>query len=134
VAYDGSAAAKRALVHAAELARPRDEVTVVTVMREPGVGAQIGPPPEARNRQWQVLEEAQEFLATRGIKAGTADPVGDAATEIVACAGKVGADVIVVARSRRKGPHVHGSISARVIRAADCDVLVVHAADGGSSP
>ncbi len=75
-----------------------------------------------------AADDAQRFLAARGIEAATADPVGDAATEIVATARQIGADVIVVARNRRKLPHVHGSISARVIRAADCDVLVVHAA------
>ena len=58
VAYDGSAAAKRALAHAAEFALAGDVVTVVNVMPEPGVGAQIGPPVEERNRQWQLLDDA----------------------------------------------------------------------------
>jgi len=129
VAYDGSVAARRALVHAARFALSGDPVTVVNVMPEPGVGAQIGPPPEARNHQWQLLDDAQQFLAARGIAADTADPVGDAATEILATAKHVGADVIVLAHSRRKVPHVHASTTARVIRGADCDVLVVHASD-----
>lgn len=44
VAYDGSAPARKALAHAAELALPGGAVTVVNVMREPGVGARLGPP------------------------------------------------------------------------------------------
>jgi nucleotide-binding universal stress UspA family protein len=129
VAYDGSAAAQRALAHAAELARPGDSVTVVNVMPEPGVGARIEPPIGERSRQWHLLDEAQRFMAERDIEAHTLAPVGDAATEILAAAEQLEAGVIVVARSRGRGPRAHGSISGHIVRAASCDVLVVHAAD-----
>ena len=125
VAYDGSAAAKRALAHAATFALPDDAVTVVNVMPEPGISAQIGPPTEQRNRQWQLLDDARKGLATHGINATAADPVGDAATEIVATARQLDTDVIIIGRDRHKTPHVRGSTSARVVRAAHCDVLVV---------
>ena len=95
-------------------------------MPEPGVGARIEPPSEERNRQWSLLGEAQRFLAGRRIDAGIATPVGDVATEILAAAERIGADVIVVARHRRRAPHLLGSISGRIVRSACCDVLVVH--------
>jgi nucleotide-binding universal stress UspA family protein len=126
VAYDGSAPAQRALAHAADLARPGDVLSVVNVMAEPGVSARIEPPSEERNRQWQVLHEAQRFLAGRGIEARTVAPVGDAATEILAAADRVRADVIVVARHRGRVPHMLGAITRRLVRAANCDVLLVH--------
>jgi nucleotide-binding universal stress UspA family protein len=125
VAFDGSTPARRALARAAELALPGDTVTVVNVMPEPGVGAQIEAPITARNRQWQLLDEAERFLARRGIEARTVAPVGDAATEVLVAAQRIGADVIVVARDRGRVPHLH-SISDRIVRNANCDVLVVH--------
>jgi nucleotide-binding universal stress UspA family protein len=126
VAYDGSAPARRALTHAAALVRPGDDVTVVNVMAEPGVGASIEPPTKERNRQWYLLDEAQRFLAGRGIEARTLAVVGDAAKEIVAAAERIGPDVIVVARHRGHVRHLLGSISGRIVRSANCDVLVVH--------
>jgi nucleotide-binding universal stress UspA family protein len=132
VAYDASTPARRALEHAADLARPGDRVAVVSVMPEPGVGARIAPSSEARNRQWQPLEEARQLLASRGIEAESLAPVGDAATEILAAADQRGAHVIVVGRHRGRTAHFHGSISGRVVRGATCDVLVVHAGDAES--
>jgi nucleotide-binding universal stress UspA family protein len=133
VAYDGSAAARRALDHAGELARPGDRVTVVNVMPEPGVGARLGPPAEERNRQSLLLGEARRLLAVRGIEADLAAPVGDPAAEIVAAADELGADLIVVGRHRSRSHHLLGSVSDHIVRAANRDVLVIHAAgtDGG---
>ncbi|MGZ4401003.1 MAG: universal stress protein, partial [Gaiellaceae bacterium] len=54
---------------------------------------------------------------------------GDAASEILAAAREVGADLIVVGRHHGKAAHLLGSTSSRIVRAARCDVLVVHAAD-----
>jgi nucleotide-binding universal stress UspA family protein len=132
VAYDGSTPARCALEHAADFARPGDRVAIVSVIPEPGVGARIAPPSDARNRQWQLLEEARESLAACGVEAETMAPVGDAATEILAAAERRGADVIVVGRHRGRTAHLHGSVSGRVVRGATCDVLVVHA--GGPGP
>lgn len=134
VGYDGSTPARRALEHTADFARPGDRVAVVSVMPEPGVGARITPPSEARNRQWQLLQEAREFLASRGVEAETVALVGDAATEILAAAERWAADVIVVARHRGRTAHLHGSISGRIVRGATCDVLVVHAGDPRPHP
>jgi nucleotide-binding universal stress UspA family protein len=133
VAYDGSTAARRALYHTSEWARAGDRVTVVNVMAEPGIGAQIGPPTERRQHQWRVLQEARELLTARGIDAEVSAPVGETVAEIVAVAEQVGADVIVVARHRRKTPpHLHASITGRIVRAADCDVVVIHTAGAES--
>jgi nucleotide-binding universal stress UspA family protein len=127
VAYDGSAAARRALVHAGEFAGPEDRLTVVNVMPEPRIGAGIGRPAEERNRQWRLLDEARQSMARRGIEIEAAARVGEGAAEVLAVADDVGADVVVVGRRRRKAAHVLGSISGRIVRDAKCDVLVVHA-------
>lgn len=136
IAFDGSGPSRRALAHAADLTQPGDTVTVANVMPVPGVGARIEPPVEERNRQRHLLDEARRFLAERGIEAGTEAPVGNAATEILAAADRLGADVIVIARHRGRMPHVLGSVSSRIVRAAECDVLVVHeaAVEGGPDP
>jgi nucleotide-binding universal stress UspA family protein len=126
LAYDGSPPARRALVHAAELARPGDIVSVVNVMPEPGVSARLDPPSDERLQQQDLLDGARRFLADSEIETRTIAPVGDAATEILAAAQRIGADLIVVARRRTALPHLLGSISGRLVRSADCDVLVVH--------
>ena len=133
IAYDGSSAARRALVHAADLARPNDRMTVVNVMREPGVSARIIEPPPERIRQEQILDDARGYLADRGIEARTLAKIGDnAAHEILTAADNVGADVLVVARRRGPAAHVLGSTSSRIVHSAKCDVLVVH--DGSPEP
>src|SRR5512132_2865260 len=94
VAYDGSEAARRALAHAADLARPDDRLAVVNVMPEPGVSAAIGPPSEEL-RQEEALDDARRFLAQQGIEAELLARVGNAASEILAAAEQVDADVVV---------------------------------------
>jgi nucleotide-binding universal stress UspA family protein len=129
VAYDGSEAARRALAHAADLARPDDRLAVVNVMPEPGVSAAIGPPSE-QLRQEEALDDARGFLAQQGIEAELLARVGNAASEILAAAEQVDADVVVLGRRRGPGPHLLGSTSSHVVRSARCDVLVVHEGDG----
>jgi nucleotide-binding universal stress UspA family protein len=132
VAYDGSSAARWALLRAAEVARRGDLVGVVNVMPEPGVSSRLAPPVEERDHQARLLDEAERCLARRGIAAQRLAPVGSAATEIVAAAERMGADMIVVARRSRRIPRVLGSVSGRVVRRARCDVLVVR--DAGALP
>ena len=126
IAYDDSSADRLALAHVAERVRPGDVVTIVNVMPEPGVGSRLEPPTAARNRQWRLLDEARRFLAARGIEAHTQAPVGDVVAEVLAAAELAEADLIVVGRHRGHVPHPLGSISARISRAAPCDVLIVH--------
>jgi nucleotide-binding universal stress UspA family protein len=130
IGFDGSAAAGQALAHAAELAGPDDSVSVVNVMPEPGISARIEPPSDERYRQRLLLDEALRLLANSGVRAQRVASVGDAATEILAAAERLGADVIVVGRRRGRAAHLHGSLSSRLARAATCDVLVVHETDG----
>jgi nucleotide-binding universal stress UspA family protein len=130
VAYDGSAAARQALAHAAELVGPDDSVSVVNVMPEPGISARIEPPSDERYRQRLLLDEALQFLDNSGIRAQRVAAVGDAVTEILAAAERLGADVIVVGRHRGHPLHLHGWVSSRLARAATCDVLVVHETGG----
>lgn len=133
VAYDGSSAARRALEHAADFARPNDRMTVVNVMDEPGVSARIIEPSPERIRQEQTLDDARGYLVDRGIEARTLAKIGDnAAHEILTAADSVGADILVVARRRGRTAHTLGSTSSRILRSAKCDVLVVH--DGSSEP
>ena len=134
VAYDGSSPGRRALAHAADLARPGDIVSVVNVMPEPGVSAQIEPPREERDRQRHLLDDAQSFLAGRGVEARTVAPVGDAASEILVTANRLVADVIIVGRRHGRVAHLLGSISSRLVHSANCDVLVVHEAREACRP
>jgi nucleotide-binding universal stress UspA family protein len=133
LAYDGASPARHALERAAELARPGDLVSVVNVMPDPGVSARVKPPSEQRNRQWRMLDEAQQLLAGRGIESRRVAAVGNVAREILGAAERAEADVIVVARHRGRVLHARRSVSWRIIRGASCDVLVVHdaPAEGG---
>jgi nucleotide-binding universal stress UspA family protein len=125
VAYDGSAAAHAALLRVPALARPGDDVRVVNVMAEPGVGGRLDPP-AGRARQAALLEDARRVLAWRGVAARGVRAVGGAATEILGAADRIGADLIVVGRRRGRRPRALGSVSGRLVRGARCDILVVH--------
>jgi nucleotide-binding universal stress UspA family protein len=91
VAYDGSSAARRALIRTAEVAGHRDLVSVVNVMPEPGVSCRLAPYVEENDRQARLLDEAERCLARRGIAARRVAAVGGAATEILAAADRMGA-------------------------------------------
>jgi nucleotide-binding universal stress UspA family protein len=125
VAYDGSSAARRALLRAAEVARRGDSVSVVNVIPEPGVSSRLAPYVEERARQARLLDEAQRCLAREGIVARRIAAVGSAATEIVAAARRLGADMIIVGRRRTLVSRFLNSPSTRIVRRASCDVLVV---------
>ncbi len=86
VPYDGSPSAHAALRRVAELARRGDEVSVVTVMPEPGVSSRLGPFVEERRRQAVLLEEARCFLSRRGIEVRRVAAMGGVVTETLAAA------------------------------------------------
>lgn len=113
VGYDDSEAARRALDRAAALAGYGSTLTVVNVTPGP-------PDPE-------VLATARERLVRRLVGATYLQPVGEPAEEIVAAAKGLEADLVVV--GRRNGNPLRrfllGSVSAKVVRNAPCDVLVV---------
>jgi nucleotide-binding universal stress UspA family protein len=130
VGYDGSDAAKLALERAGTLAGPDDQVVAVAVaeIRASSVlteGAQLDP--SAVHRQREHVEEAETFLAKRGIEAEAVLGQGDPADVIVDLAKERGADLIIVGH-RGLNPAERlllGSVSTKVVHRAECDVLVV---------
>jgi nucleotide-binding universal stress UspA family protein len=108
VGFDGSASARRALDRAADLAGYGSSVTVVTVSA-----------PTTNGDGGKLLHEAKEQLAARLIPSYALNPVGDPAEELLKAASSLGADVIVI------GTQPNGSVGARLLAQAPCDVLVV---------
>jgi len=79
-----------------------------------------------RVRQRRLLQEARMLLAEQGVETSSVKAVGDPTTEIRAAAEKSGAGIVVVGRGSGVRRLIHGSVSARLVRQAPCDVLVVH--------
>jgi nucleotide-binding universal stress UspA family protein len=126
VAYDGSSAARRALLRAAEVVERGGSVGVVNVMPEPGISCRLAPFTEERAHQARLLDEAGELLAGRGVAAEPVAAVGSAAAEIVAAAERMGARLVVIPGRRSRLPaRTLGSVAGAVARSAPCDVLVV---------
>jgi nucleotide-binding universal stress UspA family protein len=124
VGYDGSPEARRALDHGAALAGPGGQVTVVNVVPVQAVGARLEPVGETqRARQRAQLEEARAILDRRGVRARTVAAVGDPFSEISALGRDRGQAVVIVGRRRHLLPG--RSLTARLVRSAPCDVLVV---------
>lgn len=114
VAYDDSDASRRALDRAADLTGYGSTLTVVSVAPDGG-HYQAGP-----------LDQAREHLVRRQVTATYLQPVGEPAAELVETARKLDADLVVLGRrSRSLRRVVLGSVSAKVVRHAPCDVLVV---------
>lgn len=112
VGYDGSDAARRALEHAADLAGYGSSVTVVSVAAE---------------RDDRLLGEARDLLGRRRLVARYVAPTGEAAEALIGEAHQLDADLIVVGKRNHNALDRLGlgSVSARVVREAQCDVLVV---------
>ena len=115
VGYDGSDSSRRALDRAAALAGYGTALTVVSVAAD---GATTGS---------EVLASARDHLLAQLVDATDVQPIGDAAEQLVSAARAYDADVVVV--GRRGGNLIRrlmmGSVSAKVVRHAPCDVLVV---------
>lgn len=126
LAYDDSPAADRALEHAANLAKHGDELIVINVIPVQSISARLETVTESeRARQTSILLRAEALLAREGIEVRTIEAVGDPCTEILAAAEAAKVGTIVVGRGGR-GHLLRGSVSGRLVRAARCDVLVVH--------
>jgi len=126
LAYDASPSAQRALEHAAELIRHRGNIGVINVIPIQSISARLETvSDDERERQARILREAKATLARRGLTSETFEAAGDPATEILAAADATHADVLVVGRGGQRRL-VPGSLSSRLVRAASCDVLVVH--------
>ena len=111
VGFDGSESATRALDTAADLTGYGSTLAVVTVVGD-GTG-------EA------TTASARDLLQRRHVEARYHEVSGEPAEELVR-AHELDADLIVVGRrSRSPLRRLLGSVSARVVRRAHCDVLVV---------
>ena len=112
VGYDGSEASSRALDAAADLASYGSTLSVVTVCN-----GEVGR---------DVARGAREQLQRRLVQARYHERAGEPAEQLVETAEAVGADLVVVGgRNRSPLRTLLGSVSARVVRRAHCDVLVV---------
>jgi nucleotide-binding universal stress UspA family protein len=126
LAYDGSAAAKRALEHAARLAGRGGDLAVINVIPSQSISSRLQTvSEEERSRQEEILDEAKAELAHRGIDPQLIGAVGDPTVEIVAAAERTNSGTIVVGRSPRRHL-VHEGLASRLVRQAGADVLVVH--------
>jgi nucleotide-binding universal stress UspA family protein len=128
VGYDGSEAAKRALERATTLAGEHNRIVVVAAAESharTGIteGAHLDPSEVERRRR--DLDDAQAYLAKRGIEGETIEAQGDPGDVIVEAAKD--ADLAIVG-SRGLNPLqrlLMGSVSSKVVHRAECDVLVV---------
>ena len=119
VGYDGSEVAGRALDAAADLAGYGSKLTVVHVVAEDESGNRI----DGNG----VLDKARRRLVRRQLRARYIEPGGDAGRTLLETAESIGADLVIVGRRERNALRRLwlGSVSARVVRRAECDVLVV---------
>jgi nucleotide-binding universal stress UspA family protein len=113
LAYDGSPSARRALQRVIAMYRDGDDVGVICVS-DHGSDA-TGHLPDARG-----------LLAERGIAATLLSCGGNPARAICVAAERDDYDTILVGRRNlRAGGLLLGSVAARVVSGAACDVMVV---------
>lgn len=130
VGYDGSAAAHRALLRAADEAEDRDAVVIVTSASEVhSTGPAAEPLLEPTADPSELLAAAKATVTARS---SAADVVlvareGDPEEELLEVARAAGADLVIVGRRGTDfaARTLLGSVAARVIERAPCDVLVV---------
>jgi nucleotide-binding universal stress UspA family protein len=79
---------------------------------------------EALAAQQASLEYAAALLAGAGVRARPIAATGDPVFEISAAAARIGADTVVVGRSRRR--RLRRKIADRLVRDGHTDVFVVH--------
>jgi nucleotide-binding universal stress UspA family protein len=114
LAYDGSPSSHRALQRVATLHRAGDDVGVIHV-------SDHGTDPEKH------LEGALRLLAARGIEATPISCGGNPARAICVAAERDAYDTILVGRRNLHDVSMLllGSVAARVVSGAACDVVVV---------
>jgi nucleotide-binding universal stress UspA family protein len=109
VGYDGSDASTRALDVAAELVGYGSTLSVVTV--------------RTSELDDSTETDARERLQGKLVQAGYHQATGEPAKQLVKKAHELRADLLVI--GRRNGSPLLGSVSSKVVRRANCDVLVV---------
>ena len=126
VAYDGSPAGRRALVHAADIVGRSATVTVVNVVPTQAVGSRLQTvTDEQRRRQRDLLQEAKSVLASHGVHSDAIATHGNPYAEILEAADRIGAQILVVGRGRRWRHMLSRSLAIRLACRAPRDVLVV---------
>jgi nucleotide-binding universal stress UspA family protein len=126
VAYDGSPAGRRALVHAADIVGRSATVTVVNVVPTQSVGSRLQTvTDEQRQRQRDLLQEAKSVLASHGVHSDVVAARGNPYAEILEAADRIGAQILVVGRGRRWRHMLSRSLAIRLACRAPRDVLVV---------
>jgi len=109
VGYDGSDAATRALDVAADLVGYGSTLEVVAVRTD--------------ESDHLLTEDAREQLQRRLVEAAYHETSGEPAKQLIKKAHELRADLLVI--GRRNGSPLLGSVSSKVVRRANCDVLVV---------
>jgi nucleotide-binding universal stress UspA family protein len=130
VGYDGSAAAERALLRAADEAGERDAVVIVTTDSQVySAGPAAEPLLEPTAEPSQLLAAAKATVTAR---CPAADVVavaceGDPAEELLEVARAANANLVIVGRRGMDfvARTLLGSVATRVVEHAPCDVLVV---------
>jgi nucleotide-binding universal stress UspA family protein len=130
VGYDGSEAAERALLRAAEEAGERDAVVIVTSTAQVySAGPAAEPLLEPTADPSELLAAAKATVTAR---TSVADVVvvareGDPAEELLEVARAANADLVIVGRRGKDfvARTLLGSVATRVVEHAPCDVLVV---------
>jgi nucleotide-binding universal stress UspA family protein len=122
VAYDDPQS--RTLARAADLAQSLNAALIVTNVVSADRQSSEGVTEYGHAR----LEQAQAYLAERGLEAELVPASGEPANAIVELAKERNADLIVVGMRKKDFFErlVEGSVAQDVMRRATCDVLAVH--------
>jgi nucleotide-binding universal stress UspA family protein len=131
VGYDGSAAGRKAFDSALALAAKHGaELRVLTVCRTPDIGDDVESEAvieHSREYHRRLLAELKSAVATKGVTTQYEMAVGHPAEQIIYCADRLGADLIVLGdRGRSKfAKLLLGSTSKSVLEHARRPVLIV---------
>ncbi len=127
VGTDGSATAEVAMARAIDLARLASATLHVVTVADPGPAPAAPAPSTRADFPAEVaLESALERLGADDLDVEQHVITGEPATEIVAMAGRVDADLVVLgSRGMRGAGRLLGSIPNVVSHRAPCDVLIV---------
>ncbi|HVU76600.1 MAG TPA: universal stress protein [Gaiellaceae bacterium] len=125
--YDGSDAARRALIRGAEAAGSHGRVVVVTAVQPPDTLAphddEIASSPADPKR---LIAEARELLREHDLDVSTHIADGDPADVLATTAAETDAALIVVGARGNSYPAraLRGSVGERLVARAGCDLLV----------
>jgi nucleotide-binding universal stress UspA family protein len=133
VGTDGSETAKQALKHAVDLALVNHgTVHIVSAYRSSGGAVKVGTQAEhwyvdTRTKIDTVLDSAAATVRIKGLAVETHAVEADPGDAIVAIAGEVGADAVVVGNKGMRGAKrfLLGSVPNTVAHNAPCTVIIV---------